>query len=239
MTETDMVSVIIPTFNRFHFLLNTIKSIKDQTYKNIEIIVVNDGSTEKEYYQYNWSENNIIIINLQKNTKKTFGFICSAYVRNKGIEQSIGKYIAFCDDDDIWFPKKIELQLNAMKRYDCKMSSTDGLMGVGVYDSNKKYRKYNAEHYYQDLQEIYKGTSHINKGFPRLWNFYFLKVHNCVITSSVLIEKELLNKINNMPEIPNGNEDYLCWLKALEHTCCVYLEDPCIYYDSNHGYGYQ
>ncbi len=45
----DKVSVIIPTFNRFNFLMNTINSIKTQTYKNIEIIVVNDCSTEKDY----------------------------------------------------------------------------------------------------------------------------------------------------------------------------------------------
>ena len=50
----DIVSVIIPTFNRFKYLLNTIKSVKEQTYNNIEIIVVNDCSTEKEYYEYNW-----------------------------------------------------------------------------------------------------------------------------------------------------------------------------------------
>ena len=50
----DCVSVIIPTFNRFKFLLNAVQSIKLQTYNNIEIIVVNDCSSEKEYYEYNW-----------------------------------------------------------------------------------------------------------------------------------------------------------------------------------------
>ena len=64
----EIVSVIIPTYNRFQFLLNSIKSIKEQTYKNIEIIVVNDCSTEKEYYEYNWKENNIIIIHLGENS---------------------------------------------------------------------------------------------------------------------------------------------------------------------------
>ena len=49
----DLVSVIIPTYNRFEFLHNTIKSIIEQTYKNIEIIVVNDCSSKKEYYEYN------------------------------------------------------------------------------------------------------------------------------------------------------------------------------------------
>jgi len=100
----DKVSVIIPTYNRFHYLLNTIKSVQKQTHKNIEIIIVNDCSTQKEYYTYNWDDINII--HLPENSKKTFGFACAGYVRNKGIEEATGKYIAFCDDDDIWFPKK-------------------------------------------------------------------------------------------------------------------------------------
>ena len=137
----DLVSVIIPSFNRFKFLLNTIESIKKQTYHNIEIIVVNDCSNEKEYYQYNWKQNGVNIFHMEQNSKTLLGFACAAHVRNKGIENSSGKYIAFCDDDDIWFPSKIELQLNAMKKTDCKMSSTDGLIGEGEYDNNKSYKK--------------------------------------------------------------------------------------------------
>ena len=141
----EKVSVIIPTFNRFKYLMNFIESVKKQTYNNLEIIVVNDRSTQKEYYDYDWNANNIIIIHLEQNSKQKFGYACAGYVRNKGIEKSTGKYIAFCDDDDIWFPKKIELQINAMKKSGCKMSSTDGLFGIGVYDINKNYKKYIAE----------------------------------------------------------------------------------------------
>lgn len=231
----EKVSVVIPTFNRFTFLLNTIKSIKEQTYKHIEIIVVNDGSTEKEYYEYNWD--GITIIHLEKNTKQLFGFGCSAYVRNKGIEKSSGKYIAFCDDDDIWFPSKIELQLNAMKKTGCKMSSTDGLIGNGIYDSKKTYMKYNEEHYFDILKNIYNNTKMLDNGFPEIWNLDFLKVHNCIICSSVLIEKEILTKINMFINMRPPGEDYNCWLRALEHTDSVYVKDVCFYYDNNHGNG--
>jgi glycosyltransferase involved in cell wall biosynthesis len=58
----DKVSVIIPTYNRFEYLLNTLKSVKEQTHSNIEIIVVNDGSSQNEYYEYDWQENNIKIV---------------------------------------------------------------------------------------------------------------------------------------------------------------------------------
>ncbi len=235
----DKVSVIVPTYNRFKFLLNTIKYIKDQTYQNIEIIVVNDCSIEKEYYDYNWKDNGIIIIHLPENTKNKFGYVCSNFVRNKGIEISTGKYIAFCDDDDIWFPNKIEMQIKAMKNTGCKMSSTDGLCGNGIYNSLCCYPKYNSEYYYDTLKNIYKnkGSNMLNNGFPEKWTLDFLRIHNSVIISSVFVDKDILNKINNMPCVKNGGEDYLCWLMILKHTNSVYVKDVCFYYDSLHGYG--
>ena len=64
------ISVIIPSFNRFHYLLNAVNSVLNQTYKNLEIIVINDGSDQKEYYDYNLDEK-VNIIHL-KDTKKKF-----------------------------------------------------------------------------------------------------------------------------------------------------------------------
>ena len=52
---------------------------------------------------------------LLKNSKNIFGYACAGYVRNQGINASTGFYIAFLDDDDVWFPNKIEIQLNKMK----------------------------------------------------------------------------------------------------------------------------
>jgi glycosyltransferase involved in cell wall biosynthesis len=233
----DKVSVVVPTYNRFDFLLNTIKSIKEQTYKNIEIIVVNDCSTEKEYYEYDWKGNDIVIIHLPQNTKTIFGFGCPGFVRNKGIEVSKGKYIGFCDDDDIWFPRKLELQLNAMKETGCKMSSTDGFIGTGIYDPLKSYKKFNAEHYRNFLLNVYAshGVYLVNGELPDIWNWYFLKINNTMVCSSVVMEKEILTKIGNMKCIIH--EDYDCWLRALEHTNSVYVKEVCFYYDIGHGDG--
>jgi glycosyltransferase involved in cell wall biosynthesis len=235
----EKVSVIIPTFNRFNYLLNTIESVKKQTHHKLEIIVVNDRSSQKEYYDYDWNANNIIIIHLEENSKQKFGYTCAGYVRNKGIEKSTGKYIAFCDDDDIWFPKKIELQIEAMIKNSCKMSCTDGLIGNGVYDVNKKYEKYNADHNYTTLQNIYKNKNSnlLENGFPKIWTLDFLKIHNCVICSSVVIERGVLDKINNFKMMRPPGEDYDCWRRALQHTNNVYVNEVCFYYDSGHGDG--
>ena len=216
----EKVSVIIPTYNRFKFVLNAINSIKSQTYNNIEIIVINDCSTEKEYYEYDWDVN---IIHLPQNTKELFGYASPGYVRNKGIEQSTGKYIAFCDDDDIWLPHKLELQINAMNRTGCKMSSTEGFIGNGVYE-NIQYKKHLSEHYF----------FYVN--FEEIWNKEYIIPMNYMICSSVIIEKEILDKIDNFKNI-RPPEDYDCWLRALEHTTSVFIKEPCVYYDGNHGYG--
>lgn len=235
----DKVTAIIPTFNRFHCLMNTIESIKRQTYSNIEIIVINDCSTQKDYYECNWDSLGVIILHLEKNSKEIFGFACAGYVRSKGIDISTGKYIAFCDDDDIWFPTKIELQINAMKETGCKMSSTDGLIGYGMYDVNKKYKIYNAEHYYPTIKNIYKnkgGSMFLKYGFPKIWNFNFLQIHNCVIASSAVVEKDILITHQCVKNEPNGSgDDYRIWLRVLHHTNSVYVNEICFYYDNAHG----
>lgn len=118
------------------------------------------------------------------------------------------------------------------------MSCTEGLIGDGIFDKNKNYKKYNSEHFYNTLQTIYKNkkSNLLDNGFPTIWNLEFLKIHNCVICSSVLVEKELLNKINNFPLLRNG-EDYKCWLNLLEYTNIVYIDESCVYYDNRHGDG--
>ena len=133
----ELVSIVIPTYNRLKYLLNTIENIRKQTYKNIEIIVVNDKSTNEEYYTHTF-DSDVILINLEKNTKDIYGYPCAGHVRNEGIKRAKGKYVAFCDDDDIWLPTKLELQMAALKSSGCKMSSTEGLIGDGPYNKDAK-----------------------------------------------------------------------------------------------------
>jgi glycosyltransferase involved in cell wall biosynthesis len=238
----DKVSVIIPTYNRFKYLLNSINSVRNQTYKNIEIIVINDCSTQKEYYNHNFGDD-VNIIHLIKNSRFVTGFPCAGYVRNQGIKIATGKYIAFLDDDDIWLPNKLEIQIKKMKEKGFIMSCTDGLIGNGIFNGNvKSYKKYNAEHYFDTLINIYKekGKEELlsyQNGFPEVWDFYFLSIHNCCICSSIVVEKKLLDKIQNFRLVKNGQEDYDCWLRCLQNTKCLYLTDVCVYYDIHHGDG--
>jgi hypothetical protein len=218
----NKVSVIIPTYNRFKYLMNTIASIKAQTYPALEIIVVNDASTQREYYDYTWPAD-IKIIHLATNSKTLLGYASCGHVRNQGIPVATGKYIAFCDDDDTWFSNKLELQIKAMRADGCQMSSTDGLVGHGVFDPvilNKKY---------SDLFTQVK--------LPELWDLALMQSTNYMLCSSVMLEKTLLDKINNFRPLKSSVEDHDCWLRALQHTKSAYVNVPCVYYDMNHGDG--
>jgi hypothetical protein len=120
------------------------------------------------------------------------------------------------------------------------MSATDGLIGNGIYDPTKNYKKYNAEQFYNTLQSIYrrKGSNLLDNGFPRIWNLNFLNIHNCMINSSVIVNKDILVNNSCVRNEPNGSgDDYRVWLRALEHTNSVYVDDICFYYDDGHGDG--
>lgn len=233
-----LVSVIIPTYNRYNFLLNAIKSVKSQTHTDIEIIVINDGSSQPEYYNFN--DESVIMIHLKQNSRSIFGYPCVGYVRNEGIRMAKGKYIAFCDDDDIWFPNKLQLQLDAMETTKCKMSCTDSIIGNGIYDANVKYERSLGQRYKSVLQNKYEneGNNELKDGYPKIWNNKLIRIHNLCICSSVVVDRELLNSIGNMKTCRISQyEDYDCWKRVTEHTDCAYIESAEVYYDDNHGDG--
>lgn len=102
-----LVSVVIPFFANVAWLTEAVESVFAQTYRNYEVIVVNDGSPEcVEQFIERYGERIKYIL-------KTNGGPGSA--RNVGIEESVGKYVAFLDSDDIWLPNKLELQVEYME----------------------------------------------------------------------------------------------------------------------------
>ena len=103
------VSVIIPVHNSGEYLFECINSVINQTYRNLEIIVVDDKSTDNSVDIINgFCDKRIKLIELDVNSG-------AAIARNKGIEISTGDFICFLDSDDYWKPKKIEKQLKFIK----------------------------------------------------------------------------------------------------------------------------
>lgn len=103
MDKKPLVSVIIPTYNRLDFVSRAIQSVLDQTYPNVEIIVVDDASDEDLQSVIDAFPSVTFLIN---DSNRGGG-----YSRNRGIKEASGTYINFLDDDDILYPEKIEKQV--------------------------------------------------------------------------------------------------------------------------------
>lgn len=115
LMEKELVSCIVPTYKRSDSLIRAIESILNQTYKKLEVIVVDDNDPNDEY--------SLIVQRRLKNIKdprvryiQQEKHINGAAARNLGIRVSRGEYIAFLDDDDEWLPKKLEAQISLLKQ---------------------------------------------------------------------------------------------------------------------------
>jgi len=109
MTGSPLVSVVVPAFNAAETIHETLVSISKQTYSHLEIIVVDDGSTDETagIVQQHHSEDSRIRL-----VQKANGGVASA--RNEGIRASRGRFVAFIDADDLWYPTKIAKQVELL-----------------------------------------------------------------------------------------------------------------------------
>jgi glycosyltransferase involved in cell wall biosynthesis len=140
------VSIVIPTYNRVKLLERAIESVLSQTFKNFELIVVDDASTdgtEKLMERYCRLDGRVEYVRLEQNTKGT-------KPRNVGIMKSKGKFIALLDSDDEWVANKLEVQLNFIK--ETNRSNVVCFTNLLIKENGKLLRRsYNKKYYGQDI----------------------------------------------------------------------------------------
>jgi len=191
MKSGPLVSVIVTTYNRADLLCETLDSILSQTYENFELIVVDDGSTDNtEEVVKRHSAGRINYI-------KTENWGGPARPRNIGIEKATGEYIAFCDDDDIWLPKKLEKQINYI------VNSNYGM----IFTMQKQFGATSIFSNYFGIGPLpFKKDTSANA---------LLQV-NCIPTSSVVIKKDLLDQIDYFDERRSfiAIEDNDLWIRV-------------------------
>ncbi len=236
----DLVSVIIPSYNRYKWLCDAVESVKKQTYKNIEIIIVNDFSNDKQYYPLKFSGktnnefNTVLQIDLnKKNCSRTlFGSPCGAYCRNIGIKNSKGKYICFLDDDDYWLPNKVEIQIDRMKKNNKLFSLTNTF----IMHKRIEYNRFNYLDYIENTTNniCYTKDKIINVNLPKVWNNLFFKNNNYGTTSSSMISRKIIDTIGLMTETPNWGikkgiyQDWDYWKRITRKYDCLYIDTPLI-----------
>jgi len=202
LNSEPLVSVIVTTFNRADLLRETLDSILSQTYNNFELIVVDDGSTDNtEKVVKNYSDSRVQYI-------KTDNWGGPARPRNIGIKQSKGEYIAFCDDDDLWNPIKLEMQIN-------RLSNSGHSM---VFTMQKQF---GATSIFSNYYGIGPLPFRVNTSTNSLLE------HNCIPLSSVFIKKSLFDGIGNFNEKKSfvAIEDNDLWIRASRVTKIEFIPD--------------
>jgi glycosyltransferase involved in cell wall biosynthesis len=114
MNTPPLISVIIPTFNRSKLLMNALDSVFSQTFKDFEVLVIDDGSTDDtEQAVQSYRSGNSLSEKLRYFKQPNQGQ-CVAF--NAGLDAAFGEWTAFLDSDDVWLPNKLELQWEALNR---------------------------------------------------------------------------------------------------------------------------
>jgi glycosyltransferase involved in cell wall biosynthesis len=184
-----LISVITPCYNCEKHIAETIESVLAQTYPNWEMLIIDDCSTDKSFdiiQDFAGKDKRIKTIKQEQR-----GGVAAA--RNKAIEISQGEYLAFLDGGDLWFPQKLEKQLNFMIENNCDFSFTR----------------------YEHIDKNGKTLGQVAKVIKNL-TYSKMLFHDFVGCLTVVYKQNLENKIYS-PIIKRCN-DYALFLKVLRHT---------------------
>jgi len=192
------VSVVIPAFNKANLTIKTIESVLGQTYGNIEIIVVDDGSTDDTKNKLQLFGDSITYIYKQN------GGACSA--RNVGIKQATGEYIALIDCDDIYYPEKIAKSVECLEK-----KSDYGFVYTGAYFINGD----------GDVISAHRISDYPASG----WIASRLIVKNFICNSTAVIRKECFEKVGYFDEKIFIPADWDMLLRLSEKYKAAYIDD--------------
>ncbi len=200
--DSIKVSVIMPSYNSEQFLHATIDSVINQTFTEWELIVIDDCSSDnsnKIIDEYMQKSEKVKLISLKHNSGP-------AIARNRGIEESKGRYIAFLDSDDLWHPDKLSKQLSFMKKEDASLSFTG-------------YKRID------ERSDMVIGQLDV----PFRVDYNELLKQNIIGCLTAIYDTQKIGKIY-MPDILR-RQDFGLWLKILKKVPYAYgLNEPLAYY---------
>lgn len=195
----DLVSIIMPSYNTEKYISASIKSVLNQTYQNWELIIVDDCSKDNtdEIIKAYLEDKRIIYLKNDKNSG-------AAVSRNRALREAKGRWIAFLDSDDLWEPKKLEIQLEYMKKNGYSFTYTDYRINMnGVWQP-----------YINIAPDV------VDK--KKLYNYCYFS------TITVMYDKDVVGLIQ-IADIKKNN-DYAMWFQAVEKTKCYRIPECLSYY---------
>ena len=209
------VSVIVPTYNRAHMITEAIESVLSQTFKDFELIIVDNYSTDDtESIVKSYVDKRIRYFKNQNNGLVSIN-------RNYGIQKSGGEYIAFLDDDDLWLPEKLEKQVELL----------DSSKQLGLVYSNSYVIDSNG--YLRETTYLYGMKPARGSAFNELFRFNFIP------TLTVAIRREVLDKVGEFNPRYKICQDYDLWLRIAEYYPIDFVEQPLAKFRVHGGSIYQ
>jgi glycosyltransferase involved in cell wall biosynthesis len=198
------VSVIIPAYNAEPYVGEAIESVLAQTWRDFEVVAIDDGSTDATLTILRSFEPRIRVVS-QPNRGP-------AAARNAGIDNSTGEYIAFLDGDDLWKAEKLSEQVSLLdQRSDVGLVYSESLMfsDAGRRDIHRKI------------------------GYAIEPSLGFLLLGNCIPTSTVMFRRDCVNRVGRMSEakeLLEGGEDYEYWLRIAQCYSIAGIPKPLAFY---------
>jgi glycosyltransferase involved in cell wall biosynthesis len=188
--DNPLVSIVTPCYNSRLFIAHTIESVLSQTYQDWEMLIIDDCSTDDSHnisLEYAAKDSRIKVYRMERNS----GVACA---RNKAIEFSHGDYLAFLDSDDLWYPEKLEKQLQFMIENNCDFSFTE----------------------YEHIDENNKPLG-VKANVVKRLTYKMMLFHDFVGCLTVMYKQDKEKKIY-IPRVGNGIEDYALFLSVLKNT---------------------
>jgi teichuronic acid biosynthesis glycosyltransferase TuaG len=202
--QNPLISVIVTTYNRKALLKETIDSILNQTYRSIEVIIV-DNFSNYDFFEHIKSFNDSRIVAFQNQNNNII-----AINRNFALKKAKGAYIAFCDDDDTWATEKLEKQMQQVQK-------SDNCISILVYT--------NANCFGEGIKE-YPITNYRKK----ITTINDLFKHNSITLSSVLVSNSNMIYFEELPEL-KAVEDYFLWLNLVYNNHkVIFIDSPLVNY---------
>jgi glycosyltransferase involved in cell wall biosynthesis len=213
---SPLVSIIIPVYNGSNYVAEAIDSALAQTYKNIEIIVVNDGSTDNSEEIIKSYGNKL------RYFKKENGGVSTAL--NLGIKKSKGEYISWLSHDDVYYPEKIETQISELGKIENKNRSKTILMSnFAVINKNSKV--VSETHFENDFK--------LNSDFNPLYPILLGIVNGCTL----LIPKICIVNGGYFDEELKLTQDYDLWFKIFPKCRVIFMNDLLVKMRVHRGQG--
>ncbi len=225
------VSIIIPAYNGERFIGETLESLLGQTYHDFEIIAVDDGSTDatvdiiKSFIDID-SRRMFIQPLAGRNDRKCDSRVKyfhkensgnQAIPRNFGIKRAKGEYIAFCDQDDLWYPEKLEKQMSAIdsrRSLSAKIPASAGMTEAGGNDDSANIGIIVASTDVVDSHGKKIGARYVPDGYmDSSESFRMLLEEDFITACSAVFPKKVLDEVGFLREDLSGNDDYDLWLR--------------------------